>query len=153
MFSVKSKPEYIVKLFLRGLWAKTSAITCFCLLIAGWTTHSFSAVVFEENFDAQENWQPNDNNESCNNVSATCSGDPPQNWTYFRSTEKWHPGEAAYSSKQPAQQISNRQFRGASGKSWVRYHESSGTNQSTFGDDALLVNTPPAKSRWLHNYG
>jgi len=82
---------------------------------------------------------PTDNNESCNNVSTTCDGSPPANWNYFRSTEDWHPGEAVYASKQPAQQISNRQFMGASGKSWVRYHESSETNQSTFGDDALLL--------------
>jgi len=120
-------------------YAKTLLVISFFLLIAMWGGKASAEIIFEEDFDGQADWMPVDNNESCNNVSTTCDGSPPANWSYFRSTEDWHPGEAAYASKQPSQQISNRQFMGASGKSWVRYHESSETNQSTFGDDALLL--------------
>ncbi len=141
MLSMEAKSNMCIgnemRMFQKG--ENIFGIIVFCILVGVWAENVSAQIIFEEDFNGQVDWMPVDNNEACNNVSATCDGEPPENWDYYRSIEDWHPSEAAYSSKQPAQQISNRQFIGPSGKSWIRYHESSETNQSTFGDDAMLL--------------
>lgn len=95
------------------------------------------AIVFSENFDSTPDWYPVDGNESCNNVGA-CDGTVAQGWTYMRNTESWHP-DAGEPTKEPSQRISSTNAFGGTGKAWTRYHESSGTNTSTFGDDSMLI--------------
>lgn len=94
-------------------------------------------IIFQENFNDQIDWKVATSSESCNLIG-TCNTTLPANFTYLRNAESWHPDESD-PTKQPSQQINNTQFEGASGKSWIRYHESVGTNSSTFSDDTLLL--------------
>ncbi len=94
-------------------------------------------VIFSEDFDSQADWRVATSSESCNQLG-TCNTTLPTNWDHLRNTESWHPSESD-PTKQASQRISSDHYAGASGKSWIRTHESSGTNSSTFSDDTLLL--------------
>ena len=73
-------------------------------------------MLFEENFDAQADWEPNDEFSTC---APVCSeGAPPTNWNYYFVSEQWVGGGF-----KPSVAINNEQPRGGAGKSMIFYQE------------------------------
>jgi len=95
-------------------------------------------ILFEDNFDDHPDWYVVDGSEECDGIG-WCDGAIPNGWSYLRNIEAWHP-DNGFPTKKPGQSISNEQFRWTTGKSWIKYQESSKAVWNTaWGDDAMLI--------------
>ncbi len=95
-------------------------------------------ILFEDNFDDHPDWYVADGSEECDGIAA-CDSTIPEGWNYLRNTEYWHP-DNGFPTKKPGQSITNEQFRWASGKSWIKYQESSkAVWEQAWGDDTMLI--------------
>lgn len=102
---------------------------------------SLTGIIFEDNFDAQPDWVAAKSMDCEGRTSAPCAYTLPDNWDYVRNVESWHPTEGE-PTKKAGQYISSDQFEGASGKSWIRYHESdkdASTDSNTWGNDGMML--------------
>lgn len=104
-----------------------SVVIIFFLFI----TNSFAAVLFEDNFDNQADWEPV-SSSSCS--SGDCSSVVPSGWSYFTSMGEFNtPGVGDHYTVN----ISNENYRGTSGKAYTIWTES-GTASNWNTDSKLM---------------
>ena len=105
-------------------------LSSFCM------TAMAQAVVFEENFDSQPDWQTSGENSL---------GNLPNNWNAGRTDENWHP--ASIPGAQPSMKISGGdpdKVFGSSGKAFITYSESyNDTSNNGFTSDGFLTKDIP----------
>ncbi len=89
------------------------------LMIFILSSNSFAGVIFEENFDSLENWEPVSSSEC---TEGDCSKQVPVNWRYYRSMGRFNPNTTP--SGHNTINISNEHFRGAGGKAFTVWTES-----------------------------
>ncbi|KKU59106.1 MAG: Fibronectin type III domain protein [Candidatus Wolfebacteria bacterium GW2011_GWA2_47_9b] len=103
---------------------------------------SQATIIFEDDFDAQADWQPTclvcGKNEDGYNGGGDLSGTP-INWSYWRNDEYWNPATGD-PTKQPTLKISTDQYSGQGGKSLQVWNESNnGHSGDGWGADGQLA--------------
>ena len=98
-----------------------------------------AGLLFEENFDAQEDWKPGaliENSDSLSFAGIVLNG-----WSYYLTHELWNPdfGEPF---SQPSLAINgnnSEQIYGGKGKALIKYNESALTQSNDFASDGFLT--------------
>ena len=111
----------------------------FFALIVGTAHFSVAEVIFEDNFDAQEDWSPTGTECKGHAGDPKCpDNDVPPGWTFYRLEDKWNPDQG-FPNHQIGQRISGDVKRGASGKAWIKSGESSHeSDEANYYSDAIL---------------
>jgi len=97
-------------------------------------SYLFSAVIFQDNFDNLDDWQP------AHGTKCSYSGTPgcdnvPGNWTYYVNDEMWE--EPTY---EGTIRINSDNYRGGSGKGYTQWNESNNGNSGDgWGADGILA--------------
>jgi hypothetical protein len=105
-----------------------------------------AAIIFENNFDGQADWQPHPGTNDTSPAGSTsacgqgnCTGQVPTGWSFFRSTGLWW--GPTY---QDTIRVNGDNYHGASGKAFTEWNESNtGASGDGWGSDGILVKTFP----------